>query len=416
MLMLSNLMKFNLIDENGRKARLADLAVAILEKADYPPVTKLFCRNDEGKLVGIGWHEAVQIDRRKRTIAVRDLNSGEVLSDENRKDVLLFRDVLDATILDLQNRRSTRANDLWLDFEEKQFVLRGADVGLRAIIRRLSGGRWAKPIENEMYDWRYVEFLRGDANAVRNGAGYNLRVSRLAPGEIAGLIDGLPYLHAAELIALLPDALAAEVFQVTSAEKQIQIMDELEERQIFDIISRLPPESAAQVLKPLAPERAKRILEAIPKNKSEKILEILRYPDGSVGSIMSNEIAFVPKNITVTEARELLSKRLRTPNFVYFIYAVETDDSRQLSGVMSLRSLVTANGDDKIEDVMDAYVSFLSPLEPAYSASFRLIDSHLAAMPVVNNKGKLLGVLTIDAAVSAVAPRSWRDQAPRVFS
>ena len=75
-----------------------------------------------------------------------------------------------------------------------------------------------------------------------------------------------------------------------------------------------------------------------------------------------------------------------------------------------------AAAEDKISDVMDAYISFFSPLDDARIASFRLINSHLAAIPAVNHKGKIVGVLTIDAAVTAVAPRSWRDQAPRVFS
>jgi Mg/Co/Ni transporter MgtE len=65
---------------------------------------------------------------------------------------------------------------------------------------------------------------------------------------------------------------------------------------------------------------------------------------------------------------------------------------------------------------MDKYVSYLNPLDDARLASFRIIDSHLAAMPVIHTDGKLLGAVTIDAAVSTVAPRGWQNQAPRVFS
>ncbi|MBV9958205.1 MAG: magnesium transporter, partial [Acidobacteria bacterium] len=58
----------------------------------------------------------------------------------------------------------------------------------------------------------------------------------------------------------------------------------------------------------------------------------------------------------------------------------------------------------------------LSPLDPARAASYKLLNSHLAAMPVTGREGKLLGLLTVDAAVAQVAPRNWTSQAPRIFS
>ena len=418
MLMLSELKKFCLGDEKGRRVKLADVAIKDSAKVDYPPIYRLYYFNGNGEMVSLRWNQVREVRIGERLLKVENLDHEESFSPEvMAKEILLARDVLDNVILDLQNRRATRANDLWLEENESgEFVLRGADVGMRAVIRRLTAGFLGKSLESEMYDWKYIEFLRGNPQAVKNGAGYNMRIARLAAGEIAGFIDSIPYLHAAELIILLPDELAAHVFKVTAPEKQLQILDELEETSSLKLLELISPESAANILKQLSSARSEKILAALTPEKSRKIIEILRFPEGTVGSVMTSDVVFVPRDLTIGKAREYLRERLNHPDFVYFIYTVEDEKSKCLSGIFSLRHLVTASDDAKVADIMDKYVSFLNPLDEARRAAFRVIDSHLAAMPVIDEKGKLLGALTIDAAVSTVAPRGWRDQAPRVFS
>src|SRR4029450_7026838 len=65
---------------------------------------------------------------------------------------------------------------------------------------------------------------------------------------------------------------------------------------------------------------------------------------------------------------------------------------------------------------MNTYLVLLHPLESARAAAYRVLTSHLAALPVVGEAGRFLGVVTIDAALAQVAPQSWRGQARRVFS
>lgn len=417
MLMLSELKKFRIADIQGNRTKLIDLAIKDSAKVDYPPIYRLYFTNENGELASLRWEDVCKTKLKEREFLVESFSGAEVFPPEViAKEIFLFRDVLDAIIIDLQNRRATRANDVRLETEANEIVVRGADASFKAIFRRLSGGRWGKPDADKIYDWRYVEFLRGNPEAVKNGAGYNMRITRLAPGEIAGLIETIPYLHAVELIILLPDDLAASVWEVIVLERQLQIFEELDEPSAIKMLGLISPESAARILKQISTALVKMYLEKLPPERSRKILEILQYEEGTVGSIMTTDVVFIPDNLTVREARDKLSERLRTPNFVYFIYAVDADETRCLSGVVSLRRIVVAEPDEKISDIMDKYVSFLSPLDIAVAASFRIIDSHLAAMPVIDNDGKLLGAVTIDAAVSTVAPSNWQNQAPRVFS
>jgi hypothetical protein len=65
---------------------------------------------------------------------------------------------------------------------------------------------------------------------------------------------------------------------------------------------------------------------------------------------------------------------------------------------------------------MNTYLVTLHPLESATGAAYKVINSHLAALPVVGREGQVIGAVTVDVAVMQVAPRNWADLAPRVFS
>jgi CBS domain-containing protein len=415
MVILSELLRFRLTDGKER-GKLADLAVAILDE-DYPPVTHLYYRVNGG-FHALPWEEVVGIDWRGREIKVGNLEAGAAVTPEEVAGmVLLGRDVLDALLLDLQNRRAARANDLWLEEEKGRLLLKAADTTATGVLRRLSRGRYGGWVNKKaLSDWRYMEFLRGDPQAVRNGAGYHLRITRLPPGEIAHLAELIPYLHAAELITLLPERLAANTLDVMLPERQLQIFEELDEAQGLALLGRMSPNIAADVIGRLETSMARRYLNGLPLPKSEQIVELLRYPEDTVGGIMNNEVVAAPAHLTVAEAREVLQEPLREPAFVQFVYVINDEKERQLKGVVSLRDLLVASELLTLEQVMKPYLVTLQPLEAARTAAYRVIDSSLAALPVVGDGGRLLGAVTVDAAVSLVAPPSWSAQAPKVFS
>jgi Mg/Co/Ni transporter MgtE len=269
---------------------------------------------------------------------------------------------------------------------------------------------------SDLSDWKYIEFLRGDPHAVRAGAGYHRRITRLPSGEIAHLTDPLPYLHAAELLTLLPDPIAADTLEALTPERQLQVFEELDEDQGLRLLELMAPDIAADLVSYLNPPTARRYLNQLSPRQSERIIELLRYPEDTVGGIMTNDIISVPARVTVQEARQILQNQLRGPDFVYFIYVVEDEETRRLRGMLTLRNLLIAEEERRIEELMNSYLVILHPFESARAAAYRVINSHLAALPVVGPEGRLLGVVTVDAAVTQVAPQSWSTQAPRVFS
>jgi Mg/Co/Ni transporter MgtE len=324
--------------------------------------------------------------------------------------------VIDALVLDLHNRRATRANDLWLEEEKGKLLLKAADTSSLAILRRLSHGLFGSGPSRASYDWKYIEFLRGDPHAVRRGAGYHMRIKRLPPGDIAGLCSSLPYLHAAELLTLLPDAVAADTLAAMAADRQVQVFGELEDEQAVSLLTRIKANDAANLLRRLTIESTKRFLKGLPKARSEKLVELLRYPEATVGGIMTNDMVVLASEQTVREARLRLRERLKQTDFTHFLYVVESEANPLLRGTTSLQDLIVADDERRLHEIMNVYITTLDPLEPADSGAYRVLNSHLAAMPVIGREKQLLGIVTVDAAVMQVAPQSWTVQAPKIFS
>jgi magnesium transporter len=416
MAMLSKLWHFRLLDNAEARYSLADIAVALLE-SDYPAVTGFLYRNSEGEQMMLPWRAVKGIDWRRGQINVSNFDSAQSVTKESlRKVVLLRRDVLDALVLDLHNRRATRANDLWLEEANGKLLLKAADTTSLAILRRLSRGLFGSGPSRAPYDWKYIEFLRGDPQAVRNGAGYHMRIKRLPPGEIAGLCSLLPYLHAAELLTLLPDEVAADTLTAMLPDKQVQVFGELEDEQAVRLLARMKANDAANLLRRLTVESAKSFLKQLPKARSEKVIDLLRYPEATVGGIMTNDMVTLILDQTVREALLRLRDHLKQTDFTHFLYVVESEANRVLRGTTTLQDLIVADEEHRLNKIMNIYVMTLDPLEPADAGAYRVLDSHLAAMPVIGREKQLLGIVTVDAAVMRVAPQSWRVQAPKIFS
>jgi CBS domain-containing protein len=414
MVMLSELLRFRVTDSQGKAAPIIDLAIDQLD-TDYPPVTHLLLRVRNQSETALPWSAVKALDRVNRQIQVNTYDDASPI-DTLGQAVRLRQDVLDALILDLQHRRVTRANDLWLEQTEKQLRLSAVDTGARAILRRLTRGWYREVNRRSLYDWKHVEFLRGNPEHVEAGAGYNRRIIHLPPGEIAHLTAAVPYLHAAELLALLPEQLAADTLEVMTAERQLQVIEELNEQRAIHVLERMAPDLAADIIGRLDTALAQRFLNRLPRRAGEYIIELLQYPENSVGGIMANDMVTISPSLKVSEAREKLRDKLKEPDFVYFVYAVEDEPPHKLRGVVSLRQFLTAEDNQTVDEIMNPYLITLSPLDSPYQAAHRLLNSQLAALPVIGDDGQLLGTVTIDAAVSQVAPRSWRAQAPRVFS
>jgi len=416
MVMVSELVRFALVDGARRRGKLVD-AVVDVAVGDYPPVRRLIFRDDAKRQSELPWEAVRSVDWLRRRIVVNDFSAGRAAPEAAlTRSVLLKRDLMDALVVDVAHRQTTRANDLWLREADGELYLAGADVSPWAVIRRVGRGLFGRGGERRLLDWKDVEFLRGHPDVARERQDYHRRITQLAPAEIAHLLDALPYLHAAELLSIIPYPLAADTLEAMTPERQAQVVDELDDGQVARLLELIAPDAAADLLGGMDTRRVEDLLAPIDEAQRNRVLDLLRFPPDTVGGIMTNQLPLLPATLTVREARHLLREQLVGPDFVYYVYVVDDVTARHLQGVVTLREFELAGEDQLIGDIMRAAISALDPLQSSIEAARRVADQHLLAMPVIARDGRLLGAVTIDAAINQIAPARWGKQAPRVFS
>ena len=412
MVMFTELLRFSVADDIGRIARVSDLSIALLDD-DYPPVTGI-CFDEENKHKRLPWDEVRSIDLGSGQIHVVDLE--RATDADGGEDVRLRRDILDSLVLDLLNRRTTRVSDLLLEKQDAVLRLKGADVGLKAMLRRVFKGRWFRTPRKDLFDWRYVEYLRGDPDAVDNGAGYRRRINRLPAGEIARLADYVPYLHAAELLKLLPDEKAAHVLEAMPIDRQVQVIEELDEKQAIGLLCRMSPVTATDLVGRLDLASMRRYLNQMPAKCRELIVDLLRFPEDSVGGAMTNDVIMLPSDIGTREAKEKVQAILDTVDFSGMVFVVDNEESKILRGSINLRELLSGGDTQTLQDLMDPYLQALSPFDDADNAAYRIVGGQLPAMAVINTRGELLGAVTVESAIARLLPSNINFQRLRVFS
>jgi magnesium transporter len=151
----------------------------------------------------------------------------------------------------------------------------------------------------------------------------------------------------------------------------------------------------------------KRILAQTNKHRRALINELLKYPDDSTGSFMTTEFVDLKANMTVDDAFLRIRRRAVNKETIYTCYVL--NETRQLLGIVTVKDLLLAPGDEKMEDIMETNLITAHTLEDRESAVKKFGKYDLIALPVVDNENRMVGILTIDDAVDVIQEENTED-------
>jgi len=330
-------------------------------------------------------------------------------------EVLLARDVLDKQLIDVDGKRVVRVNDVQVIEAANEWRVTGADVGLMGLWRRLAPGfmRSVKPVE--VIDWADVGYLATDAATVQLKSSRG-KLARLHPVEIARLAEAFSDQQGAEIVEALDDATAAETLEEMAAARQAQIISDMDEERAADILEHMSPDEAADVLGDLPEDKAEDLLNRMEDDEQLEVAELLPYDDDSAGGLMTTEFVTLPRELTVGEALARLREMAETPNMIYYLYIVAGEDSWKLDGVIALRSLILSDPSAPLERVMRSELQVAHPHDAAVDVAQKIAEYNLLALPVVDEAGDILGIVTFDDAIEILLPKDWRKRVPRLLS
>ena len=214
------------------------------------------------------------------------------------------------------------------------------------------------------------------------------------PADIAEDFEELEDEQAIKIFRMLPKDTAAEVFAYLSREIQQSIINAIKDFEISGIIDELFVDDAVDFIEEMPAGVVKRVLSNLPPEKRDIINSFLKYPEGSVGSIMTIEYVDLKEHLTVAEAFERIRRDGVDKETIYLCYVI--NQQRRLRGVVSARTLLLSSPNEKIGDIMQHEVIFASTSDDKESivADFRKYG--LIAIPVVDNEERLVGIVTFD--------------------
>ncbi len=160
------------------------------------------------------------------------------------------------------------------------------------------------------------------------------------------------------------------------------------------MLEMLPADEAADILDEIEEEKAEELLNEMPEETSEEIRELMEYPDNKVGSIMSTDYFFFNENLTVNETIDELRRLKPESDMIYYLYVV--DDAERLVAVVSLRDIVVAQPDTRLNSIMNRDVIFVHDNDDVNILAGIISKYSLLAVPVVDREEKLLGVVVIN--------------------
>lgn len=226
--------------------------------------------------------------------------------------------------------------------------------------------------------------------------------------DLAAVFEDLPPEKLPVLFRLCPKALAADLFAELSRETQQKLIDGLTDTELKAVIEDLFADDATDLVEEMPADVVERILSQAEPATRRMINELLKYPDESAGGIMTTEFMELKPDMTVSEAMAAIRESGPDKETINSCYV--TEKGRVLAGVISLRALVLAKDiSATVASLMDSNVISVTTMTDQEQVSQLFEKYGLLAVPVVDTEKRLVGIVTVDDALSIMQDEAGED-------
>jgi CBS domain-containing protein len=402
-LRLSRLLKRPVTDRGGGSlGRLADVIVR-LRGSDYPLVTGLVAAVG-GREIFVPVDQVSGLDGDPLRLSSARLS----LRRFERRDgeVLLRADVLGHRLIDVPNARLVRAADLELARDRADWVLTGVDTRPRRMFGLLAPEAPAGRVGCR--DWSDFEWLIGhQGSALLRGP--FARIRRLKPAQIADLLESASAEEESEILGRVhaDPELEADVFEELDEDLATRLLGARTDAEIAEVLARMRADDAADTIAELPQQRRQPVLDLLPPGPRQKVLTLMGFPSGSAGGLMGMDFVALPGLTRVGDAlARVRESPLLQPEALTSVHVVDADGG--LQGVARLVTLVQSDPDAALIDVSDADPVRVGADADITDVAVLMTDYNLITIPVVDDEGRLLGVITVDDVLEIALPPDWR--------
>ncbi len=227
------------------------------------------------------------------------------------------------------------------------------------------------------------------------------------PKEIAEYISMMNPNDIWKILGLVDIYDRVDIFKYFDMDVQVKLVSGSLRRHITELLEELSPDSRAELFLHLEKDMADRLLLHLPVNERADILKLTSYHEQTAGSIMTTDHATLNGSDTVRQAIVKVRREAPSRETVYYIYVV--DDDETLIGFISLEKLILAKPGQRIRDVMKTEIIYASTDDDQEYAAKLIEEYDLLALPVVDSKKRLMGIITYDDAIDIIREEQTED-------
>ncbi len=227
------------------------------------------------------------------------------------------------------------------------------------------------------------------------------------PTDLAAILDEVPSSDVTLIFRLLPKELAAETFVEMDADKKETLVRTLSDKELSSVISELYLDDAVDLVEEMPANVVKRIIAQSDTETRNGINELLKYPHDSAGSIMTTEYVSLSSAATVSDAFTRIRKIGVDSETIYTMYV--TDSKKKLIGIVSAKDLLLASPDALIGDIMEENPIYAQTHTDKEDVSRMIAKYGFLALPVVDSEERLVGIVTVDDAMTVLVEENTED-------
>jgi magnesium transporter len=227
------------------------------------------------------------------------------------------------------------------------------------------------------------------------------------PADLAEAIEHLPQTLQVIAFRLLSKTEAIEVYEYLESSVQQSLLEDFKRQDLLEVVDAMSPDDRVRLFDELPAKVVSRLLTQLSPDERQTTALLLGYEMGTAGRIMTPEYISLKENWTVDQALAQIRQLANISETIYYLYV--TDPSRQLTGILSLRSLVTAQPDQTIGEIMVQEVIYTQTDTPQEEVA-RLIQRYdFLAVPVVDTEQRLVGIVTVDDVLDILEAETTKD-------
>jgi magnesium transporter len=323
------------------------------------------------------------------------------------------RDLLDQQIIDVNGRKVVRVNDITMevrpDGPRDTLNVLEVDIGLRSIVRRVFQGvlppQWIRRMQSHIppnsIPWDFANVVEPDPfRRLRLNISYQ-KLEQMHPADLADIVEELSPAEREAIFETIDSEVAAEALsEVDDPKMQASILEALEPEKAADIVEEMSPDEAADILSELEEETSEEILDEMDSAPKTEVRELLEFEEDTAGGMMTTEFVWLHQNASVMDALAALRGNedlLETLNTLFLV-----DEDERLAAAIPLARLFVASGGARLKDLA-AETLIQVTVDEHQDRVTELFDKYnLLTLPVVDEEGRLAGVITADDIISVL--------------